>query len=203
MFTIRGVDFDIDILDADVMERLEDAAEKIVNGHFDINVTYESKDELGSLTKSFKNMTYILDSVISDASRLLSEMADGNFDVRTKAEDKYVGNLQSLLLSIRKLNKDLSVTLGQINLSADQVASGSGQVSNGAQALAQGATEQASAVEELSATIADISTNSQSNAKRSEEAMEHSKELRFAGAGERRVHGSDGKGNGEDLRVLH
>lgn len=29
MFTIRGVDFDIDILDADVMERLEDAAEKI------------------------------------------------------------------------------------------------------------------------------------------------------------------------------
>lgn len=29
MFTIKGVDFDIDILDADVMERLEDAAEKI------------------------------------------------------------------------------------------------------------------------------------------------------------------------------
>lgn len=29
MFTIRGVDFEIDILDADVMERLEDAAEKI------------------------------------------------------------------------------------------------------------------------------------------------------------------------------
>lgn len=29
MFTIRDVDFDIDILDADVMERLEDAAEKI------------------------------------------------------------------------------------------------------------------------------------------------------------------------------
>ncbi len=29
MFTIRGVDFDIDILDADIMERLEDAAEKI------------------------------------------------------------------------------------------------------------------------------------------------------------------------------
>ncbi len=29
MFEIKGVQFDVDILDADVMERLEDAAEKI------------------------------------------------------------------------------------------------------------------------------------------------------------------------------
>ena len=29
MFEIKGVEFDVDILDADVMERLEDAAEKI------------------------------------------------------------------------------------------------------------------------------------------------------------------------------
>ena len=156
------------------LRQLEDAAEKIVNGHFDINVTYESKDELGSLTKSFKNMTYILDSVISDASRLLSEMADGNFDVRTKAEDKYVGNLQSLLLSIRKLNKDLSVTLGQINLSADQVASGSGQVSNGAQALAQGATEQAASVEELASTITNISHQVNTTAENAIEAKTRS-----------------------------
>ena len=156
------------------LRQLEDSAEKIVNGNFDINVTYESKDELGSLTKSFKNMTYILDSVISDASRLLSEMADGNFDVRTKAEDKYVGNLQSLLLSIRKLNKDLSITLGQINQSADQVASGSGQVSNGAQALAQGATEQAASVEELASTIANISHQVSSTAQNAVEARTRS-----------------------------
>ena len=90
-------------------------------------------------------MTVILESVISDASRLLSEMADGNFDVRTEAEERYVGSFQSLLSSIRKLNRDLSSTLGQINQSADQVAAGSSQVSNGAQALSQGATEQASA----------------------------------------------------------
>lgn len=156
------------------LRQLEDSAEKIVNGNFDINVTYESKDEMGSLTKSFKNMTYILDSVISDASRLLSEMADGNFDVRTKAEDKYVGNLQSLLISIRKLNKDLSITLGQINQSADQVASGSGQVSNGAQALAQGATEQAASVEELASTITNISHQVNTTAENAIEARTRS-----------------------------
>ena len=156
------------------LRQLEDSAEKIVNGNFDIDVTYESKDELGSLTKSFKNMTFILETVISDASRLLSEMADGNFDVRTKAEDRYVGSLQSLLTSMRKLNKDLSITLGQINQSADQVASGSGQVSNGAQALAQGATEQAASVEELASTIANISHQVNSTAENAMDARTRS-----------------------------
>ena len=107
--------------------------------------------------KAFKNMTAILEDVISDASMLLQEMADGNFDVRTKAESRYVGAFQGLLSSIRKLNKGLSSTLGQINMSADQVNSGASQVSVGSQALSQGATEQASAVEELAATIAGIS----------------------------------------------
>ena len=136
---------------------LETAADKIVSGDFDIDVTYKSKDEMGSLAESFRNMAAILGDVITDASRLLEEMANGNFDVRTQAEERYVGNCRNLLLSIRKLNRDLSATMGQINMSADQVASGSGQVSSGAQALAQGATEQAAAVEELAATITGIS----------------------------------------------
>ena len=139
------------------LRELERSAGHIEKGNFDIAVNYTSKDELGALANSFRNMIAILGTVISDASMLLSEMANGNFDVRTKAEDRYVGEFQGLLLSIRKLNRDLSMTLGQINQSADQVASGSGQVSNGAQALAQGATEQAASVEELAATITNIS----------------------------------------------
>ncbi len=139
------------------LHELEVSAGKIVEGDFDIQITYESKDELGRLAAAFKNMTSILGNVIADASRLLEEMANGNFDVRTRAEECYVGAFQNLLLSIRKLNRDLSFTLGQINLSSDQVASGANQVSGGAQSLSQGATEQAASVEELAATIGDIS----------------------------------------------
>ena len=152
------------------LRQLEKSANKIVSGDFDIDVTYKSKDELGSLANAFRDMTLMLNSVISDASRLLSEMADGNFDVRTQAEDHYIGSFQGLLLSIRKLNRGLSATLGQINYSADQVASGADQVSSGAQALAQGATEQASAVEELAATINSISNQVKETAENASEA---------------------------------
>ena len=156
------------------LKELEIAAGKIVKGDFDISIPYQSKDELGRLAGAFRNMTVILNSVISDASRLLSEMADGNFDVRTKAEEHYVGAFQGLLLSIRKLNRDLSATLGQINLSADQVAADSNQVSSGAQALSQGATQQAAAVEELAATIANISNQVSETAANAAEARAQS-----------------------------
>ena len=156
------------------LKELEIAAGKIVKGDFDISIPYQSKDELGRLAGAFRNMTVLLNSVLSDASRLLSEMADGNFDVRTKAEEHYVGAFQGLLLSIRKLNRDLSATLGQINLSADQVAADSNQVSSGAQALSQGATQQAAAVEELAATIANISNQVSETAANAAEARAQS-----------------------------
>ena len=156
------------------LKELENSAGKIVDGDFDIQITYQSKDELGKLAKTFRNMTVILEAVISDASRLLSEMADGNFDVRTEAEERYVGSFQSLLLSIRKLNRGLSTTLSQINQSADLVAEESRQVSNGAQALSQGSTQQASAVEELAATISDISSQVKDTADNAVEARSRS-----------------------------
>ena len=78
----------------------------------------------------------------------------------------YVGSLNSILISVRTINRSLSDALSQINQSAEQVSAGAEQVSTGAQSLAQGATEQASAVEELSATIADISENAKKTAVR-------------------------------------
>ncbi len=133
------------------------SAGKIVAGNFDFQIAYRSKDELGGLANAFRDMASILGDIIADASRLLSEMANGNFDVRTRAEERYVGDFQGLLSSIRKQNRDLSSTLAQINSSADQVSSGANQVSYGAQALSQGATQQAASVQELAATIAGIS----------------------------------------------
>lgn len=139
------------------IHELVESAGKIVAGKFDFQISYHSKDELGGLANAFRDMASILGDIIADASRLLREMAEGNFDVRTRAEERYVGDFQGLLGSIRKQNCDLSSTLSQINLSADQVSSGANQVSYGAQALSQGATQQAASVEELAATIAGIS----------------------------------------------
>ena len=157
------------------VEKVRVALVGFSEGKLDIPVDYESKSELGEMCDALRSSQHTLDGVIKDTCRLLEEMGNGNFNCRTEAEQLYVGELRSMLESIRVINRSLSDTLAQINLSGEQVSSGSDQVSTGAQDLAQGATEQASAVQELSATIAEISSRSQSNAKRSEQAIDHSK----------------------------
>ena len=145
-------------------------------GKLDIAVNYESNSELGEMCSALRTSQKVLGEVIGDTCRLLEEMGAGNFDVRSKDANMYVGSLSSILASVRVINRSLSDALAQISQSAEQVSAGAEQVSTGAQSLAQGATEQASADEELSATIAEISNNSRKNAQNSEEAMGHSQD---------------------------
>lgn len=162
-----------------IMEPTEEVRKALMGfseGKLDIPVNYESKNELGDMCNALRSSQDTLSTVIEDICYLLGEMANGNFNVRSRAADKYVGALSTVLESMRKINHNLSDTLSQIDLSAEQVSSGSEQVSTGAQALAQGATEQASAVEELSATISEIANGAKKNAENGETAMRQSQE---------------------------
>ena len=154
-------------------EQVHVALSGFSEGKLDIPVDYHSTSELGEMCDALRTSQHVLGECISDTCRLLEEMGNGNFDVRTKDEKVYVGALSSILTSVRAINRNLTDALSQINQSAEQVSAGAEQVSTGAQSLAQGATEQASAVEELSATIAEIANNSRKNAENSEQAMAH------------------------------
>ena len=136
----------------------------------------KTKDETGRLAQQTVTIVKNLQDLIGDIGYLLGEMARGNFNVRSRDYNYYIGDYEQLLLHVRHINKELSNTLAQINTASAQVSAGAEQVSSGAQSLAQGATEQASAVEELSATINDISMDSQKTAKlalQSKEAADH------------------------------
>ena len=154
-------------------EQVHVALSGFSEGKLDIPVDYHSTSELGDMCDALRTSQNVLGEVISDTCHLLEEMGNGNFDVRTKDANMYVGSLNSILTSVRAINGSLTDALSQINQSAEQVSAGAEQVSTGAQSLAQGATEQASAVEELSATIAEIANNSRQNAQSSEQAMSH------------------------------
>ncbi|HIY22647.1 MAG TPA: HAMP domain-containing protein [Candidatus Flavonifractor merdigallinarum] len=133
---------------------------------------FERKDEIGTLSQATLSIVECLQEVIGDIDYLLDEMSNGNFNVKTRGDEIYRGDIFEVLKSIRKINRGLSRTLSQINTAAEQVSAGAEQVSSGAQALAQGATEQASAVQELSATVAEINSGVQQNSAAAKEAMD-------------------------------
>lgn len=140
-----------------VIRQLEKASENMSQGGFDNPIMYESKDELGMLTNSLREMESVLKAVIQDIGYQMGELSGGNLAVHSREEKRYVGELHPILMAIRKMRLTLNETIGGITSASDQVNAGADQVSSAAQALAQGATEQASSVEELAATINEIS----------------------------------------------
>lgn len=146
------------------IQELESAAEKLKAGQLDVEINYESPDELGKLAGNFRQTCKTLEVIVQDTSYLLGEMAEGNFNVSSNNAQIYIGNFRQQYESISKLKHELSDTLTQINEASEQVASGSGQLAGGAQALAEGATDQAGAVEELTATVESVSGIAESSA---------------------------------------
>lgn len=158
------------------LSEVEKAAREFSKGNLKNTITYQSHDEVGSLADAMRDTSNALSTIIDDIHYLLNEMANGNFNVHTSAEQSYVGEFYGILQSMRHINSSLSDTLSQINTASEQVAAGSDQVSSGAQELSQGATEQASAVEELAATITEISDQVNRNAQHAHEASQKSRE---------------------------
>lgn len=142
--------------------------------HSDVPVI-KTHDETGLLAEATKDIVDCLQGLIRDEGYVLGEMAQGNFDI-TADQSVYRGDLYEIYKSLKGINRTLSLTLMEINETADQVASGAEQVASGAQALSQGATEQASSVEELAATINDINGNIQANTKLAQKSNELSEQ---------------------------
>lgn len=139
----------------------------------------EIDDEIAYMNNVAKEMAADLNLIISDLSRLMDEMAAGNFKIKTDIEDKYVGKFVNLKDAIRNMNRKMDATLKSVDESSQQVTVGSENLAQSAQELAEGATEQAGAVEELQATIATLTEQIADTAdnlqKTSDKAVDHAK----------------------------
>lgn len=138
---------------ADLAERLKRFSQGDLGSPFP---EHNNEDDVAFMNDVAKEMAANLNLIISDLSRLMSLMADGNFAISTEMEDKYVGEFVELLESIRNMNRKMNSTLRHVEESAEQVTAGSENLAQSAQDLAEGATEQAGAVEQLQATMSTI-----------------------------------------------
>lgn len=139
----------------ELAERLKAFAKGDLSSEF---LVIDTQDEVADIENVAREMAQNLDVIIEDIKYCMGEMGNGNYTVRTSAEEKYTGDFEALLLSIRQMYRNMNDTLHQIDDSSVQVLAGSENLAQAAQNLAEGATEQAGAVEELLATFSDITS---------------------------------------------
>lgn len=141
---------------------VEEEMGEISKGNLSSNFSLEpDSSEIGMLIYAIHNTRATLRAYIGDISDKLTQIAEGNINL--KADMEYIGDFAPIHYALETIIASLNSALSHISVAADQVSTGAEHVSNGAQALAGGSNEQAASIEELSISIEKISGQSAEN----------------------------------------
>jgi methyl-accepting chemotaxis protein-1 (serine sensor receptor) len=104
-----------------------------------------------NLAQQINTLVETADVGLSDVSRVLSALAQGDLSHRITAD--YDGLFGRLKDDCNRSMEVLSNTIGEVRSAADALTGASGQVSSTSQSLSQAASEQAASVEQTSASM--------------------------------------------------
>jgi len=144
------------------IQEMSKAAVELSKGNLDVNIKYESHDDIGLLAQGLKETINNLRSYIADITFNLDAVASGDF--RNVIHKDYAGSFAPIKKSIVTIINSMNNTFESIKIAADEVSAGSEQVATGAQQLSMGAVQQAHSIEQLSVSINDIAQKAKNNA---------------------------------------
>ncbi len=159
----------------DPLIEMDAAVKGLAQGDLSVEVTYEGNNELGTLADSLRQTSKMLKELLDDLTFILGEFGKGNFNVKSKNRNAYIGDFKVLLEGLLAMVKDFSGTMRNIDNAADQVSEGSNDLSMSSQELADGATNQAASIEELLATVTDVTNQVLENTKTTDKAHDNAK----------------------------
>jgi len=144
------------------ISNLVKSAEAIAEGNLNVEIDKGNGDEISILANAFEKMTVTWSIYINEISSVLSQMSEGNLDVKISSE--YKGDFSKIKESINHIVSTFNDVIGEIIIASDDITTGSKQLSEGSQSLSAGAAEQAASVEQLTASIAEIAQKTKENA---------------------------------------
>ncbi len=152
---------------------ITDSSRVLQDGQLALNIDYHSDDEVGELVNTLETSMGRIGGYVSDINKIMGELSDGNFNVRTSAD--YVGDFTSIQRSIENFTNTMSGALERISGAERRISENAEQLSNSSHAVAQGATEQASATEELYAELDELYKSARENVEKATNAREHAR----------------------------
>lgn len=137
-------------------------------GELSVKMSGNYKGDFLTLKNSFNSAVEMFSSYITEITGVLGELEKENFAIEVTKD--YAGDFAPLKKSINSIVAILNDILGEINISAEQVASGARQISESSMSLSQGSTQQAASVQELNSTIHNIAEQTNQNSQIAQQA---------------------------------
>lgn len=150
------------------LQKLSATAKQVALGDTDVTLEYDSRDEIGSLTRDIREM---VDGIRSQA-KLLDKVADGDYTVSIPVRSEK----DTMSRAINQLVDNSNAMLTEIRDSASQVSSGATQIADAAQTLATGSSQQAATVQQFTAAITQVRQQAEDNNRVADETFEQTQE---------------------------
>jgi len=147
---------------------LQDAAKRISIGEPDVTISIRSKDEIGQLADTMREMV----AVTNEEARILSEIARGDYSggIRQRSDRDVVYQ------SIQAILDNNSTLISEIKNSAVQISACANEIADGAQSLASGSNEQAATIQQFSAVINEVLNMAEQNEQTANETLDDVRE---------------------------
>lgn len=152
------------------INKIADIGKKLSLGDIDVEINYESANEIGILSDAFRSLI----TATKEQAEVIQKIAEGDLTatIKIRSESDIINKKLDYMLCLN------NSVFGEIKKAADQVNSAASQVAQGSTMLAQASTEQASTVEEINSTVAEIASQSKENANSARNANELADEAR-------------------------
>jgi methyl-accepting chemotaxis protein len=170
------------------VKQLESAAHAMARGNLEVELDYESEDELGGLTAAFRASSDSLRSVVNELTLLISASQDGRLGVRGDAS-KVEGVYSELISGTNALLENLSDPIRFVSQNTDSLASSSEELTSVSQSLGSNATETSAQMMVVAAAAEQVSRTTQSIATATEEMGATIKEIAKSATDSARVAG--------------
>lgn len=156
------------------INHIKDIAKNLSSGHLKITSTYESKDEMGEMSRDLTTSIEMLISYISDITTTLEQLGNGNLSIHLNSSIDYIGDFTPIQKSIKHIIDSLNTIFFNMHQSIASISNSSGQLSSTTQVLSEGSADQAGAVEELLASFTEILAQVKKNTENAEKANKFS-----------------------------
>lgn len=150
---------------------LNDAAQQLAAGNFDVELHVTAENEIGELGQSISATVERLKeyiAYIAEITEVLSRLADGKLSVELKYD--YVGEFQKVKQALLNISTAMNDVMVGIADSAEQVSVGADELAKASQVLAESAGAQAESVESLVTVTASVTEQVEENKKDAEDS---------------------------------
>ncbi len=138
------------------VSNVSDVAVAMSAGEIDRSVDFHSRDELGTLARSFRSLAEYMQEMAATAGRI----ADGDLTtkVSTRSERDSLGiAFSKMVANLSEIIANLDASAGELVSAANEISSSSEQMSRGAQGQRDQVQQVSTAIEEMTATVTESS----------------------------------------------